>query len=180
MTKRILIGLILLLSTISCRKTSSTTGSGTSGTPTSSGTVSVKITSSKGTSNYTVYGKVISYWTDIMSDDDFGKTFHIVDSGVSSTELRSVHLFVDDEISIKNYTHDSETFTTKFKDEYLVDFGYRYVSVDGILKITNVTTGMESNRKYYVISGTWSGTFYDEQCNCEVEGVVTWNGTKFK
>lgn len=177
MTNRILIGLILLLSTISCRKTSSTTGTGSTG----SGTVSVKITDTKGSSTVTVKPSSLLgfFWTGgngTTANDLPG--FHAVNSD-------QVVFALNFEAQVKSYTRTGTTLDRKDRDFFVLSYqsvSNSFYSKDGTLNITKIVTGFDSvsSRKTYTITANWSGTLFDSTRNRTVNGVITWNSAKFE
>lgn len=164
MTNRILIGLILLLSTISCRKTQTVTSFDNS-----------KIVKTYTTTQGKKYTQTISNF-DLISGN-WGWEQNMGDSwgyGVSSSAMANfkVGFSLKDRIQKKNYSTSSDVLSTS--NDFTLGYDGDSKSTGGILKITDLKT---VNYYYYgeiwLVSGNWSGKMYDNNCGCEVDGSVT-------
>lgn len=167
MTNRILIGSILLLSTISCRKTQTVTSFDNS-----------KIVKTYTTTQGKKYTQTISNF-DVISGN-WGTEKKMGTSWVyrvSTTAVANLHVSfsLKDRISKRSYSIPvgwSNVISSSNEFSLIYDGDSR--ATGGEFKITDLKT---VNYQYYgeiwLVSGNWSGKMYDNNCGCEVDGSVT-------
>lgn len=170
---------IIMIVSASCRKTTSTSGTGSTG----SGTVSVKITDTKGSSTVTIKPSSLLgfFWTGGNGYTLNGYNipgFHAINSD-------QVVFSLDFAPQIKSYTRATTVHYSNDREVFALScdvFSNSFFAKDGTLNITKIVTGFDSvsYRNTYTITANWSGTLFDSVRNRTVNGVITWNSAKFE
>ena len=169
MTIKILTGVILLCSTISCRKSQTTTSFDNS-----------KIVKTYINNRGQVFSQTITDF-DVTEnwgwEDNFGNSWGYRVSRSTSGNFH-VGFSIKDRIKKKDYTTSSLTISTS--NDFNLSYSGDTKSTGGTLKITDLKTNNNLlGGEIWLMSGNWSGRMYDDNCGCEVDGSVTFYNVPF-
>jgi hypothetical protein len=127
---------------------------------------------------YKVDGGLELVWSYIWYDRDSSRTFFqlFTDKRKIKTGMYSSVMSWD--------TSSADGYSLEFFIGTKYPFGKWYKTQTfnkGSLTVSKVDSTMNSRGVHYIVlSGTWTGTLYDADCNCNLKGQITWSNFRYK